>query len=184
MSPYAPTLPLELPPAQPPVVRSPAPAHRSNGEPPDAGRPGSAPVRARTGGGRHHGRGRAPSVRSAGALLEQARQGVRQAAALTEPGPRYIAAHLAALRAAAAVLAATARPAAHPARPTSAWTLLPRVAPELAEWAAFFAAGSSVRAAAEAGITRLVTARSADDMVRQTGQFIALADRAVKGRPR
>lgn len=63
----------------------------------------------------------------------------------------------------------------------SAWVLLGRVVPELAEWAAFFAAGSGTRVAAQAGVARLVSARDADDLVRQTGQFIELAERAVSG---
>jgi hypothetical protein len=52
------------------------------------------------------------------------------------------------------------------------WQLLVVVAPELGEWAAFFAAHSATRAAAEAGITRLISDRAADDLVRQTGQFL------------
>jgi hypothetical protein len=46
------------------------------------------------------------------------------------------------------------------------------VAPELNEWATFFAASASKRAAAEAGIPRAVTAREADDLVRAAGQFV------------
>jgi hypothetical protein len=87
---------------------------------------------------------------------------------------RYAQAHLAALRAAAAVLATRTR-LRRRAQPTSAWTLLPTVAPELAEWSAFFAAASATRAAAQAGAHRLVTNRDADDMVRQAGQFLILA---------
>jgi hypothetical protein len=87
---------------------------------------------------------------------------------------RYAQAHVAALRAAAAGLAARTRPRRR-AQPTSAWTLLTTVAPELAEWSAFFAAASATRAAAQAGAHRLVTNRDADDMVRQAGQFLILA---------
>jgi hypothetical protein len=49
------------------------------------------------------------------------------------------------------------------------------VAPELGEWAAFFASASAVRASIEAGITRVVTERSADDLVRQAGQFVEVS---------
>lgn len=111
-------------------------------------------------------------------LLEQARQGLLDAEYAAHPVDRYAQAHLAALRAAAAVLAARARPRNH-AQPTSAWALLATVAPELAEWSVFFAASSATRAAAEAGVHRLVTARDADDLVRQTGEFLALARHAV-----
>jgi hypothetical protein len=48
------------------------------------------------------------------------------------------------------------------------------VAPELGEWAAFFAACSATRAAAEAGIARLVGRREADDLLRQSEEFVAL----------
>lgn len=118
---------------------------------------------------------RAPSVRI---LFEQARQGLLDAEYAAHPVDRYAQAHLAALRAAAAVLAARARPR-NRTHPTSAWTLLATVAPELAEWSAFFAASSATRAAAEAGVHRLVTARDADDLVRQAGDFLALARRAA-----
>jgi hypothetical protein len=61
------------------------------------------------------------------------------------------------------------------------WTLLPSVAPELREWAAFFAAHSRTRAAVQAGRIRLVNARNADDLVQQAGRFIGLIARVVPG---
>ena len=116
-----------------------------------------------------------PSVRI---LLEQARQRLLDAEYAARPVDRYTQAHLAALRAAAAVLVARARPR-NRAQPTNAWALLTTVAPELAEWSTFFAAASATRAAAEAGVHRLVTARDADDLVRQAGEFLTLAGHAV-----
>jgi SAV_6107-like HEPN len=116
---------------------------------------------------------------SALGLLDQARRGLQEAAGLSVPAERYATAHLAALRSAAAVLAARTRPVdtrLRRRRPTSAWVLLTEVAPELGEWAAFFAAGAAKRAAAEAGVTRAVTAREADDLVRDAGTFLALAE--------
>ncbi|MGH3978070.1 MAG: SAV_6107 family HEPN domain-containing protein [Pseudonocardiaceae bacterium] len=113
-------------------------------------------------------------------LLEQARHGLLEAEYASRPVDRYAGAHLAALRAAAAVLAVRTR-ARRRSKPTSAWTLLATVAPELGEWAAFFAAGSATRVAAEAGVTRLVSAGDADELVCRTGQFLGLADRAVHG---
>lgn len=108
-------------------------------------------------------------------LLVMARQGLAEAEHTSADGLRFAAAHLAALRAAAAVLAARARPEPHRRnRITSVWTLLSAVAPELAEWAEFFAAGASKRAAAEAGIRRAVTSREADDLVRTAGEFVEL----------
>ena len=116
---------------------------------------------------------------SALGLLDQARRGLREAAGLSVPAERYATAHLAALRSAAAVLAARTGPVdtrLRRRRPTSAWVLLTEVAPELGEWAAFFAAGAAKRAAAEAGVTRAVTAREADDLLRDAGTFLALAE--------
>jgi len=104
-------------------------------------------------------------------LLRQAQEGLREAELAGDAASRFAGAHLAALRAGAAVLAVRAHPAGRRSG-RSVWQLLVVVAPELSEWAAFFAAHSATRAAAEAGITRLITDRAADDLVRQTGQFI------------
>ncbi|HVE74037.1 MAG TPA: SAV_6107 family HEPN domain-containing protein [Mycobacteriales bacterium] len=119
----------------------------------------------------------------ASTLLALSRRGLVEASAATTPGERYAAAHLAALRAAAAVLACRARPAtaaARRARPTSAWVLLTGVAPELGEWAAFFAAGARKRAAAEAGIAA-VTPREADDLLRDADAFLAVVETTLGG---
>jgi HEPN superfamily protein len=59
------------------------------------------------------------------------------------------------------------------------WVLLATVAPELAEWSAFFAATAATRSAVEAGVRRLVTSRDADDLVRQAGEFLTLAEHAA-----
>lgn len=117
---------------------------------------------------------------SALALLESARQGLASAEADSSPGGRYVGAHLAALRAAAAIVAARSEPAApRRRRPLSVWELLPRVEPTLSEWAAFFAAGASKRAAAEAGLPRAVTAREADELLRDASTFVSLAETAL-----
>ena len=57
--------------------------------------------------------------------------------------------------------------------------LLAEVAPELSEWASFFAAGAPKRAAAEAGSTRAVTEREADDLVRDADRFLAVIESAL-----
>ena len=93
--------------------------------------------------------------------------------ALVEPTSvlRYARAQLAARRAAAAVLAARAQPRrGH--RPQNVWQMLPRVAPELNEWADFFLATSGHAAAAQAGISQAVSRREADDMVRDARNFL------------
>jgi hypothetical protein len=113
-------------------------------------------------------------------LLALSRRGLVEACTATTPGERYAAAHLAALRAAAAVLACRARPSTgRRGRPTSAWVLLADVAPELGEWAAFFAAGARKRAAAEAGLPSAVTPREADDLVRDAESFLAVVESSL-----
>jgi hypothetical protein len=134
-----------------------------------------------------------PVLRRAGAspaaldLLTQAHIGLEEAVALPAPHERYAAAHLAALRTAAAVLAVRGRPETTQRRRRrirSAWEVLPEVAPELAEWSALFAAGAGRRARAEAGIAGAATARDADDLVRASAMFLRLVERMLLlGRP-
>ncbi|WP_181407732.1 SAV_6107 family HEPN domain-containing protein [Nocardioides sambongensis] len=111
-------------------------------------------------------------LRAAGSLSE--------AVTATDAPTRYACAHVAALRAAAALLAARARPQVRPSRrQQNAWVLLTQVAPELGEWATFFAAGAAKRAAAEAGSSRAVTEREADDLVRDADRFLAVVEAAL-----
>lgn len=117
-------------------------------------------------------------------LLAVARRGLAEAAGTRPDGLRYAAAHLAALRAAAALLAARARPApTRRAGVTSVWVLLSGVAPELDEWARFFALAAGKRAAAEAGVPRVVTARESDDLLRAAEEFVLVVE-AVLGMAR
>jgi hypothetical protein len=116
-------------------------------------------------------------------LLDQASRALAEAAANTDPRQRYATAHLGALRAAAAVLAARTRPEGSRRRPRSAWVLLGQVAPELGEWATFFAAGAAKRAAAEAGLSRAVTEREADDLVRDVRAFLAVVENGLGSAP-
>ena len=93
---------------------------------------------------------------------------------------RYLAASLAALRAGAAIVAArsAARPGAGLASggdgPHDVWALTARVAPELTEWAQRFAAATGQRVGVETGLVR-VTAREADDLLRDAETFVDLA---------
>jgi hypothetical protein len=90
---------------------------------------------------------------------------------------RYIAAHLAAVRAAGAVISARLSPEqARMRRPSSMWDLLPRVAPELAEWAAYFNEGTPTRARAERGQCNAVNAQQAEEMLANAREFAALAE--------
>jgi len=112
--------------------------------------------------------------------LSRAAASLVEAVTARDVPARYAAAHVAALRAAAALLAARARPT--PARgrhQRNAWVLLADVAPELEEWARFFAAGAAKRAAAEAGSTRAVTEREADDLVRDADRFLAVVEQSL-----
>jgi hypothetical protein len=113
-------------------------------------------------------------------LLALARRGLDEAEEQRVDGLRYATAHLAALRAAAAVVAARAKPVqSRRSKLTSVWDLLALVAPELGQWAAYFAASAGKRAAAEAGIPRVVSAREADDLVRAATSFVAVVELAL-----
>lgn len=111
-------------------------------------------------------------------LLGSARGCLCSAGGASVPAERYATAHLAALRGASAVLATRTRPESPRGsrRIRTAWSLLAQVAPELGEWAAFFAAGAGKRAAAEAGLAHAVTAREADDLFRDAETFLALVE--------
>ncbi|HEY6686612.1 MAG TPA: SAV_6107 family HEPN domain-containing protein [Propionibacteriaceae bacterium] len=119
--------------------------------------------------------------------LQRARSSLAEAELARRPSDRYLAAHLAALRVVAIVLTyraptttgrSTGRPPSN-GRPQNAWRMLAEVAPELAEWAAFFAATEGKRDAVRAGATSIVSAREADDMVRDATAFLRLVERAV-----
>ncbi|CAN5361118.1 MAG: hypothetical protein H0V13_09410 [Nocardioidaceae bacterium] len=125
-----------------------------------------------------------PALPSPGRLHEAARSLDRAEQALSEArvepyaDRRYVTAHVAALRATAAVLVVRTRPQSMH-RQSNAWVLLERVAPELAEWATFFAAGAPKRAAAEAGHVHAVSNRDADDLVRDVEIFLGIVGRLV-----
>ncbi len=112
-------------------------------------------------------------------LLSAARRDLTEATRASGPLERYAAAHRAALHTAAAVLAVRTRPDSRRGVPRSAWVLLARVAPELAEWAQFFAAGARKRAAAEAGLRSAATRRESDDLLRDAETFLARAETAI-----
>jgi len=120
-----------------------------------------------------------PLPAGAAQLLGQAHRGLAEAATCPDAGWRYATAHLAALRGAAAVLAARTQPEPGRRRPRSAWVLIGQVAPELGEWAAFFAAGAAKRAAAEAGLSSAVTEREADDLVRDVATFLGVVETSI-----
>jgi hypothetical protein len=117
-----------------------------------------------------------PPVSSARTLLSAARRGLVEAVATPTAPERYIAANVVALRAATAVLAVRARPCQVSRGPRGVWGLLAEVAPELAEWAEFFAVVAGIRVALEtsdSASTVTVTDRQADDLVREAETFCA-----------
>lgn len=110
-------------------------------------------------------------------LLDRAREGLLTACHSTTPAERYTEAHLAALRAASALIAARTLPTKR-SRPRSVWEVLPTIAPELTEWAVFYAGSGRRRLALERSAT-MVTAREADDLVRQGETFLELVRGAL-----
>ena len=118
---------------------------------------------------------------TAHSYLERSATSLRDAITARDVPTRYACAHVAALRAAAALISARARPTAVRGRrqQKNAWVLLTEVAPELGEWATFFAAGAAKRAAAEAGSSRAVAEREADDLVRDADRFLAVIERSL-----
>lgn len=117
----------------------------------------------------------APARRSGLVLAAQAQSLLSEAAAEPSADERFRSAHLAALRTAAALFADRARPTARQ-RPTNAWALLGTLAPELTDWAAYFAEGATKRAAIESGARRVVSEREADDLVRASAEFLAMVE--------
>src|SRR6476620_1210141 len=113
--------------------------------------------------------------------LERSAASLREAMTTGEVPQRYACAHVSALRATAALLAARATPVPTPrrSRQKNAWVLLAEVAPEFGEWAAFFTAGAAKRQAAEAGSSRAVTEREADDLVRDADRFLGLVEESL-----
>ena len=112
-------------------------------------------------------------------LLRSA-ESLSEAVAATDVATRYACAHVAALRAAAALLSARARPAGPRRR---AWPHRPRrrspTPPSPAPPRRGGPTRSSARAAAEAGSSRAVTEREADDLVRDADRFLALVEQSL-----
>ncbi|CAG7572930.1 hypothetical protein FB554_1073 [Barrientosiimonas humi] len=115
-----------------------------------------------------------PTAPVAGAVLElveRSRTGLLAACHASGAAERFTLAHLAALRAGAALLAARGQ-AGRRSRPRSVWETIPAAAPELTEWATFFAGTARRRQELERGAEASV--READDLVRQAETFLEL----------
>lgn len=116
--------------------------------------------------------------------LRRARSALIDAEVCAGPAERYVAAHRAALRLAAVVLSVRSRsrpPARSRSRaPRDAWVVLAETAPELAEWAGFFAATQPKREAVENGSRYAVSSREADDLVRDATSFLGVVESLVE----
>ena len=116
---------------------------------------------------------------SALAFLKAARRELEAGRRDTSAANRYLAAHLAALRAAAAVLAARRDPGVRRKRPRNVWKALPEVEPAFSGWAAHFTAGAAKRRAAEARLPRAVSRREANRLLRDAETFVSCAENAI-----
>ncbi|TDD53945.1 SAV_6107 family HEPN domain-containing protein [Saccharopolyspora elongata] len=112
-------------------------------------------------------------------LLLDARSRLHEAEEADRPSERYVAAHVAALRAATAVVVARSWRREN-SRPASVWTMLTAAAPEFREWAAYFAARSDRRAAAEAGVPT-ITRLDADGLLARSREFLEIVGRSLLG---
>lgn len=92
------------------------------------------------------------------------------------PAGRFTQAYLAALRVAAVVVGERARPGAVVDHKQDTWWLLGRLAPELAEWAAYFAEAAAKTLASSAG-GYSVNSREADDLLRDAQAFLGVVGR-------
>ncbi|MBX6381598.1 MAG: chromosome segregation protein SMC [Microbispora sp.] len=120
------------------------------------------------------------------AHLANARACLADATAGSTPADRYVSAHLAALRAAAGILAARPRLTnGRRRRLRSAWELLPEAEPKLADWAAYFSVTATKRAAAEAGMVRVVTQNDAEEIIAEADRFVGEVESilGLPGRP-
>lgn len=128
---------------------------------------------------RAHGVAGRRSPGSVQTLLARSRAVLGEAMAADDADERFRLAHLSALRTAAAVLAERGRPSGGRRRLVSAWVLIESMAPDLADWAAYFAAGAASRAAIEAGASGVVSAREADDQWRAADEFLTLVEASL-----
>ncbi|HQH06796.1 MAG TPA: SAV_6107 family HEPN domain-containing protein [Phycicoccus sp.] len=120
-----------------------------------------------------------PPDNSTLALVERAHESLVLGYAAESATARHRAAHLAALRAAAAVVAARDRRRRHEhAGPVSLWDLLTRLTPELSEWSRHFALVTRRLSLVESGRVR-VSVREADDLLRDAESFLARAEMVI-----
>lgn len=112
-------------------------------------------------------------------LLDRSRAALLEAYHAGTTNDRYITAHLAALRAAAALLAARSTETGRRPRTTpNVWSGVAAIAPEFVEWTAYFALCGNRRRALESG-QGYATGREADDLLRASETFLGLIHAAL-----
>jgi hypothetical protein len=113
-------------------------------------------------------------------LVERARADLLEACHSRDVAERYRQSRLGAMRAAAALVSARSR-GTRVSGPQSLWDLVPAAAPELTEWAEFFAVATAQpdHAPTHRPSRPAVTAREADDLLRQAETFIGLVCRSL-----
>ena len=112
-----------------------------------------------------------PMTRAGADLLRTSLIALDDAYQADDPAGRYVASHVAALRAGAALLAVRARPS-RSSRIRSVWRMVPGIAAELTEWCGYFEAVGRRRVFVEIGREE-VTQRQADDLMRDAEEFLA-----------
>lgn len=118
-----------------------------------------------------------PPPASLRADLQRAHAAILEAELAEHPSERFLAAHLAALRVAAIILTVRGGPSSGGrSRRRSAWEVVADVAPEFGEWAAVFAATEAKRDAVRSGARAIVSAREADDLVRDARAFLGAVE--------
>lgn len=105
-------------------------------------------------------------------LLRRARLEVEAADTSSDPQMRFLHAHMAAIRAAAAVLAVGGGPVRRRRRVLSVWEQLAERGDPWETWAQTFAAGAAMRAAIEAGRAEGLEDRDADAAVMAVERFL------------
>mgnify|MGYP000899308971 FL=1 len=104
-------------------------------------------------------------------LLRRADAELLAARFTADPDDRFVHAHLAALRAAAALVAAWGRPTTRRG-PRAVWELLARTAPEFEGWTAYFASGARARADIEAGVAGVVDEQRSGELLAAAEDFV------------
>jgi hypothetical protein len=97
--------------------------------------------------------------------------------ASADPADQFLGLYLAALRGAGAILALHERPSRIGSR--SAWLRLPKVAPDMGTWAAYFAGFSDLRADLDAGLQRSVAESVVTELRHQVNDFLDRVDAEI-----